>query len=194
MRMWRRIWGLSFQSRCWEIVTSRYISYATLSLVLLSSCGQSGQEDSCHNPFRDGSSSATPVVVLFLPITLNEWEALKDISRTYASQGHLDFKDYSISGKDYRVLEFSMCDESGLRIKSIEQRWRSRDFKPTTDRDGIYLAFFVGDRVHTPRAVWRTRVVRFIEMFRDEWPARQLQYVGSDGNFITRREAIGDST
>lgn len=174
---WRRICEALFVGTCWFSVVS---------------CSGDADDTSCHNLFRYDQSFADPELIIFIPLEIHEWPDFVSLMKNYAGDEHLDFKDASMSGKDFRVLEVRLCDESGLRIEALEQRWRSKDFKDTIGPEGVQVVFYVRDTNVDPRTVWPAPAADLLQGFRDEWPQRDIRFVGPDGSFIAESEAMGD--
>jgi len=126
------------------------------------------KDRTCHNLFRDGRTSASPVMNIDLVMEEAEWSELESFYQTFALnhglefEGQIDRKSESVS-----VLYLSMCEEPGLHVKSHRQQWHSSRAAPLPDR-GVPISIFQT----SVDAAWRPVARELVMALNREFPDR----------------------
>lgn len=143
------------------------------------------KDRSCHNPLRDGKSSIGPVLSIQINVSIDEWRQVRKIFSAFANKNSLSFKDSSESrSQAVKLLRLSMCLETGVLIKTNEQRWASNDFVPAmAARDGV------GVYIYSPSEAdnWQSLASLLIEEFEDQFPSG-ISFWDEKGHSIDRSE------
>jgi hypothetical protein len=76
-------------------------------------------DHSCHNPLRDGSSSASPVATFNIHLPRAQWSALRDEFRQFARNNGWSFE--LGQGEYHRpaLLDVDICTEAGTQISAM---------------------------------------------------------------------------
>jgi hypothetical protein len=89
---------------------------------------------SCHNVFRDGRRSVSPVVNIDLDIAPADWPALAKLLEQFGLAHQMSFRDLSQSQPStVDMLYLSLCAEDAPVISVNEQHWLVGEL-PTGDR------------------------------------------------------------
>jgi hypothetical protein len=146
-------------------------------------------DESCHNLFRVDLSPADPVLRLDLDIPNSTWGAFKNFMADFASERELLFVDLSESHPDVNVLALSICNERGLRIVVLEQRWRHHDFAhPITGR-GVGIKFYIRE-AEERRAFWAGFAESLIDRLEERWPGK-VRFRNEGGLLVPKEDAMG---
>jgi hypothetical protein len=88
-------------------------------------------DHSCHNPLRDGSSSASPVATFNVHLPRAQWPALRDEFRQFARDNGWSFE--LGQGEYYRpaLLDVDICTEAGTQISAMPSDESSNDIPIT---------------------------------------------------------------
>jgi hypothetical protein len=82
------------------------------------------KDRTCHNIFRDARTIGPPLASIDLSIAIDNWPTLIQLFRELAKVNQWSFRN---AGRDEfdarRVLDLSLCDESGLNITAKTELW-----------------------------------------------------------------------
>ena len=137
------------------------------------------KDRTCHNLFRDGRTSASPVMSIDLVMEEAEWSELKSFYQTFALnhglefEGQIDRKFESVS-----VLYLSMCEEPGLHVNSHRQQWHRSRADPLPDR-GVPISIFQT----SVDADWRPLARELVMALSREFPD-QVRFRDEGGGLI----------
>jgi hypothetical protein len=96
---------------------------------------------SCHNVFRDGQRSVSPVVNIDLDLAQTEWRDLASLLEQFAQSRQMSFRDLSQSqAPKVDILYLSLCTEDGPLISIDEQRWPVGHLPPSNR--GVAVAIY----------------------------------------------------
>jgi hypothetical protein len=82
------------------------------------------KDRTCHNIFRDARTIGPPLASIDLSLATDNWPTLIQLFREFAEINQLLFRN---AGRDEfgarRVLDLSLCDESGVNITAKTELW-----------------------------------------------------------------------
>jgi hypothetical protein len=141
----------------------------------------SGQDASCHNPFRSGKTRVSPKFVADVAIADDQWDSLTSVLSDFARDHAWDFKDSSrVRPGVLRALYLSLCSDS-LRIAVVEQRWARDDYAPLIAGRGVSVAIY-GE---VPESEWRTVAREVVLKLESQWPDK-VRFLDHDGHYVER--------
>lgn len=144
---------------------------------------------SCHNMFRDGRTSIGPVVAMDLLIANDEWPKFTELLQTFATTHDMSFRDDSDVKPDVvRTLYLSVCNEDGVNILIVEQRWAPENYEDTTQAGVSIGVFAVKDD-----ADWIPLTRQLINDLEVQWPSK-LQFTGSRGEIVPKPEILSNNS
>jgi hypothetical protein len=129
------------------------------------------KDRSCHNVFRDGRSHISSELNIDLQISEDEWPTLVAVFESFADDHGLSFRDSSkvISGTVH-TLYLSLCNDFGVSISTVEQRWGSMNFKNVVQGWGVLIAFYKVEKEANWQFLAREMIVRLTR----QWPDKVL--------------------
>ena len=144
---------------------------------------------SCHNMFRDGRTSIGPVVVMDLLIADDEWPKFTELLQTFATTHDMSFRDDSDVTPDVvRTLYLSVCNENGVNIEILEQRWAPENYEDMTRPSVSIDVFAVKDDTD-----WIPLTRQLINDLEAQWPS-ELQFTGSRGEIVPKPEILSNDS
>jgi hypothetical protein len=101
------------------------------------------KDRTCHNLFRDGRrTGVAPMANIQLDVDLKEWPKLIQIFEKFAAAHDLSFRNSSQSKAGIaEMLYLSLCNEKGVNVSVIDQRWASRNYASFA-KGGSYLTVY----------------------------------------------------
>ncbi len=143
---------------------------------------------SCHNMFRDGRPSIGPVVHWDLQIGDNEWPKFKELLQSFATTNNMSFRDESdVKPGVVRTLYLSACNEDGVNIEIVEQRWASENYVDTTS-PGVSIGIYITK----DEADWVPLTKELIAKIETQWP-HKIQFRGDRGEIVPKPGILEES-
>ena len=129
-----------------SVLPSRVLSLATIALLLtgaVAAIPAITKDRTCHNMFRDGRRTGIASQAnIQLDVGMEEWPKLIDIFKKFGATHNLSFRNTSKSHPGVaEMLYLSLCNEQGVNVSVIDQRWASRDYAPLV-KGGIHLTVY----------------------------------------------------
>lgn len=129
------------------------------------------KDRSCHNVFRDGRSHISSELNIDLQISEDEWPTLVAVFQSFAEDHSLSFRDSSeVIPGTVHTLYLSLCNDSGVSISTVEQRWASMDFKNFAQGWGVAISFYKVEE----EADWQFLAREMIARLTKQWPDKVL--------------------
>jgi hypothetical protein len=140
------------------------------------------KDRTCHNMLRDGRSSVRPQLNVDLQIAIEDWPKLirqfEDFGKTHA----LSFRNSSRTDPGVvHVLGLSLCNENGVNISAIDQRWAPRNFEPIVPGRGIG----VGVYELRENSGWKERARELVAVLEAAWPG-QVTFRDAGGRVVPK--------
>jgi len=129
------------------------------------------KDRSCHNVFRDGRSHISSELNIDLQISEDEWPTLVAVFQSFAEDHGLSFRDSSeVVPGTVHTLYLSLCNDSGVSISTVEQRWGSMNFENIVQGWGVLIAFYKVEE----EADWQFLAREMIARLTRQWPEKVL--------------------
>lgn len=146
------------------------------------------RDRSCHNVLRDGRTGASPMMVIDLSLSLEEWHDLKRFFQRFGGVNGLDYRgSIDDSGGAVSVLSLSLCTEPDFTIGVNEQYWHHRGGGIIPGR-GLSIAIFSLDESFE----WKPIAESLILEMRETWSTR-VRFRDGNGRLIPVEDTpVGD--
>jgi hypothetical protein len=134
----------------------------------------------CHNMRRDDTRTVIPAqAVVELQIDMEEWPRLIHALEQYGAAHGLSLRNTSKSHPDVvQMLYVSLCNEQGVNINLIDQRWASRGYKPLVG-NGVPVSVYE----LRPGSGWQSLTRGLIGVLEATWPG-QVKFKDERGRTI----------
>jgi hypothetical protein len=147
------------------------------------------KDRTCHNMFRDGRTSIGPQVDIELQLAIDDWPRFTKFLQNFSVAHQLSFRDTSQTKPGIaRILALSLCNDRGINIEVIDQRWASRHFEPLIAGRGTSIPVY---EVHE-HSGWERLARDLVEELEAAWPGK-VQFRGRDGRVIQKPRALQGS-
>lgn len=136
----------------------------------------------CHNLLRDGRNGIGPQIRAYLQLNLEDWPRLTKVVEDFGIKHELSFRDSSRAQPEViHVLGLSLCNERGVAIQLMDQRWASRDFASLLQDGGA----FVGIYQVRSESGWEQLARDFVAEIENDWPGK-LQFRDGSGRIADK--------
>jgi hypothetical protein len=143
------------------------------------------KDDSCHNIFRNGRTSATPEIYADIEIAVDDWPALRKIFSDFGASHSLLFReDKAIRDGKPQWLDLNLCNEAGINIDAVADRGN-----PSVELREIDVSIYFYEL--GSNANWKLLAPELFEKIIKRWP-QETTFHRSDGRFESVDQAIKD--
>lgn len=160
-------------------------SLAALSICTIIFLPSVVKDNSCHNLFRDGRRSIGPQIGADIKLNPEDWPALTQIFTAFGTKHSLSFRpDEKIQGGKIMWRSLSLCGETGVNIRAIDQPWLSRTNSPLTDRGTSFSIFEL-----TAGSKWNALARELLGEIEARW-SQKTTFRGPDGRVVSFEKAM----
>jgi hypothetical protein len=140
------------------------------------------KDRTCHNMFRDGRSSVHSQLNVDILIAIEDWPALSRQFEEFAAAHALSFRNSSRTDPGVvHVLGLSLCNENGVNISAIDQRWVPRNLEPIVPGRGVG----VGVYELRENSGWRAHARDLVAVLEAAWPGK-VTFRDKDGRLMPK--------
>lgn len=168
-----------FRPRSWPLASAALLS--TCALLVVPSIIE---DNSCHNPFRDGRSSVSPEVLAYIDLNAEDWPRLTEIFNEFGTIHSLELRaDQNVRNGKLFWRDLNLCNENGVTIDALDQPWVA-DIKSPVPK-GVRLEF----HEMKPGSDWGQLARDLVGKIDASWPDK-IRFQGADGRVISEAEAL----
>ena len=165
-------------------------SWSIVSVAVLLTCAtfilpSVVSDNSCHNLFRDGQTSVGPQISADLKLPAEDWPTLRQIFVDFGATHSLSFRsDEQIRDGNITWRDLNLCNEAGVNIEALDQRWLTQINSSLADR-GINFSVYA----LKPSTDWKPLARDLLNRIDMTWP-QKVAFRGPDGKVTSVEEAL----
>ena len=142
----------------------------------------------CHNMHRDGRASVGSKVHMRLAIPVEEWPRLTRLFEEFGAENALSFRNRNHDQPGtVRILGLSLCNDHGLNIHALEQRWE-RSGNSVPEKDGVALGIYE----LREGSNWARAARALVAELEAQWPGK-VQFKDGGGRIVPEPVELRDA-